>query len=172
VDLSAGTANLYAAIGDKYPKVSFGSVFGAPYIGMGAGGASGDLDAVIRRTGAGAVTLGASLLGDGDGMLKGGTYKAMNAQTGTAYTLLVGDQAKHITRNNAGASTQKYPQDSAAAIPIGTVIETINLGAGTITHSADTGASLTTGSATSQAQGKRMTAIKTAANTWHLSVSA
>lgn len=171
VDMGTSTVNIYAAFGERYPKVGFGSVFGAAYFAFGAGGST-DIDTVFRRTAAGTLTLGAGILNSGDGMLQAGTYRVMNNQTGTSYSVVLADQAKHITRNNAGASTQVWPKDSSQAIPIGAIIETVNLGAGTVTHSADTGASLTTGSATSQPQGKRMTAIKVAANTWSLTVSA
>lgn len=66
----------------------------------------------------------------------------INAQTGTTYTLVAGDDAKVVTLNNAAAITVTVPQNSAAAIPIGSYIEFVQLGAGQVTFAAGTGATL------------------------------
>ena len=91
--------------------------------------------------------------------------QVVNAQTGTAYTVANADKAKTIIRNNGGASTQDWPQDSAAtSLAIGTIIRTFNRGAGAVTHQAGTGATvLVTGT---QGQHTWWTAQKIAANTW------
>ena len=87
--------------------------------------------------------------------------------TGTAYTAANADKAKIITRSNGSASTQTWPQDSAAAdLAVGAAIEVRNLGAGTVTHQAGTGATVT-GSLV-QAQHTIRTALKVGANTWHI----
>jgi hypothetical protein len=66
----------------------------------------------------------------------------LNAQTGTTYTVAVGDDGKLVTLNNASAITVTVPQNSAAAIPIGSYIEFIQLGAGQVTFAAGTGATV------------------------------
>lgn len=58
---------------------------------------------------------------------------ASNTQTGTSYTLLIGDAGGVVTMSNAGASTLTVPLNSAVAYPIGTAIEVIQLGAGQVT---------------------------------------
>jgi hypothetical protein len=79
----------------------------------------------------------------GEGTLSANLSPVINAQTGTSHTLALTDAGKQITRSNAGASTQTFPQNSDAAIPIGTQIRILNIGAGTVTLQAGTGATLT-----------------------------
>lgn len=63
----------------------------------------------------------------------------INAQTGTSYTLVLGDAGKYVTMNNAGASTLTVPPNSSVAFPVGTVIEGFQLGAGQVTLTAGAG---------------------------------
>jgi hypothetical protein len=58
---------------------------------------------------------------------------AVNAQTGTTYTLVLADGAKWITMSNASASTLTVPPNSSVAFPVGTQIEGAQLGAGQVT---------------------------------------
>lgn len=103
-------------------------------------------------------------------LMRVSTRRDVNPQTGTAYTVAASDADKIVSRSNVGASTMKWPSD-AIPVPVGAEVIVPNLGAGTITHSADTGATLATGSATSQPQGKRLVGSKVAANTWLLTIS-
>lgn len=57
----------------------------------------------------------------------------INAQTGTNYTLLLTDDGKFVTMNNASASTLTVPPNSSVAFPIGAKIEGAQLGAGQVT---------------------------------------
>jgi len=66
-----------------------------------------------------------------------------NAQTGTTYTLVAGDQSAVITMSNASANTLTIPTNSSVAFPIGTVILIYMLGAGTTTITGDTGVTVT-----------------------------
>lgn len=104
---------------------------------------------------------------DDAGSIRTNTAPVINAQTGTSYTLVLGDQGKQITRSNASASTQTLPQNSDVAIPIGVTIPIINLGAGTVTFQAGTGASIV-GTA-SIAQNERAVMTKISTNGWHIS---
>lgn len=59
--------------------------------------------------------------------------KTIDAQTGTAYTLVLGDAGGFVTMTNAAASTLTVPPNSSVAFPVGTVIEGAQLGAGQVT---------------------------------------
>lgn len=89
----------------------------------------------------------------------------LNAQTGTSYTLVVGDAGKTVTLSNAAAVAVTLPQDSVANLPTGSVVSFYNLGAGTVTISQGAGATLQGGSIT-LAQFQKMTVIKLSANTY------
>jgi len=67
---------------------------------------------------------------------------SINAQTGTTYTLVLGDAHGIVTMDNAGANTLTIPTNASVAFPTGTVIEVWQLGAGSTTIEADTGVTL------------------------------
>lgn len=89
----------------------------------------------------------------------------LNAQTGTTYTLVVGDAGKTVTLSNAAAVAVTLPQDSVANLPTGAVVNFYNLGAGIVTISAGAGATLQGGSLT-VAQYGYAAVIKLSANTY------
>jgi hypothetical protein len=63
----------------------------------------------------------------------------LNAQVGTAYTLVLADaNTKLITLNNAAAITLSVPTNASVAFAVGTVINIAQLGAGQVTVSAVT----------------------------------
>ena len=105
------------------------------------------------------------------GVIHAGRRQNINSQTGTSYITNSTDKSKIIARTNSSASTHTWPQDSDQSIGIGTIIEVINSGTGAITHSAGTGATLSSGSSTLQSPKTKITGIKTAANTWFISNS-
>jgi hypothetical protein len=59
--------------------------------------------------------------------------RSINAQTGTAYTFVIGDAGKVVTFENANAQTITIPKNSAVAFAVGTQIDCIGLGAGVVT---------------------------------------
>jgi hypothetical protein len=65
-----------------------------------------------------------------------------NTQTGTTYTLAIGDASKSVEMNNAAANTLTVPPNSSVPFPVGTVIEVCQLGAGQTTIAADSGVSI------------------------------
>ncbi|HEV7283658.1 MAG TPA: hypothetical protein VGN75_02295, partial [Kaistia sp.] len=69
-------------------------------------------------------TLGAEAMGQRTGF---------NTQTGTTYTLVLGDKGKVVEMNNASANTLTVPPNSSVAFPIGTWIDLRQLGAGQTT---------------------------------------
>lgn len=95
------------------------------------------------------------------------SYKrnGLNAQTGTTYTLVVGDAGKTITLSNASPVAVTLPQDSTADLPDGAVVNFYNLGAGVVTISQGTGATLEGGSITLPQYGSSAV-IKLSANTY------
>jgi hypothetical protein len=66
----------------------------------------------------------------------------INAQTGTTYTLVLADRGKLITCSNASANTVTFPQNSSVAIPVGATGTILQLGAGTTSAVAGTGATI------------------------------
>ena len=58
---------------------------------------------------------------------------AINAQSGTTYTLDLSDQNKAVECANASAITVTVPPNTAKAFPIGSVIEVVQTGAGQVT---------------------------------------
>ena len=67
---------------------------------------------------------------------------AINAQTGTTYTTVLGDDGKLITCDNASAIALTIPPNSSVAYGIGTQINIMQLGAGTVTITAGSGVTL------------------------------
>jgi len=92
-------------------------------------------------------------------------YSAVNAQTGTTYAPVLSDEGKLVTLSNASSITVTMPQDSTTAFPVGATIDFVGIGAGLVTFSAGTGATVNPTSVT-RAQWSAVTAIKRAANTW------
>lgn len=67
----------------------------------------------------------------------------LNAQTGTSYTLVLGDAAKTITLTNAAAITLNVPTNASVAFAIGTQIMLYQGGAGQVSVVATTPATTT-----------------------------
>ncbi len=109
-----------------------------------------------------------------DGTEHGGGGSSLvlsNTQTGTAYTLVLGDASKAVEMNNAAANTVTVPPNSSVAFPIGTVIEIYQLGAGATTIVAGTGVTLRLPTGlTAQLRGQNATATIRKGNTdaWRL----
>jgi len=57
----------------------------------------------------------------------------INAQTGTTYTLVLGDAGKTVTMDNASPMTLTIPDNGTVAFPVGTTIDVVRKGAGTLT---------------------------------------
>ena len=64
---------------------------------------------------------------------------AINAQTGTTYTLVLADDGKMVTCSNAGAITVTVPTNASVAYPTGTQILIVQKGAGQVTIEGDSG---------------------------------
>jgi hypothetical protein len=94
---------------------------------------------------------------------------AINAQTGTSYTLALTDAGKAVECNNASAVTLTVPPNSSVAFPIGTVIEVLQVGAGQVTIGAGAGVTINTASSlTARAQWSVLGLRKRATDAWIL----
>lgn len=96
--------------------------------------------------------------------------RPINAQTGTAYTPVPSDVGQIVTLSNASAITVTLDKDADEAVPVGGVIDFIQIGAGLVTFAAESGATITKIAATLKSNGQysKITATKRAANTWNL----
>lgn len=153
--------SLYTISTNPHPSMTIGSTFSIPLISFGSGTSAQD---TVLAGIQGQLRAGLS----GDGIFYGGLMQNINAQTGTSYTLVSTDMSKIITRNNSAASTQNFPQNSSAAIPVGTQIRTINLGTGTVTLQAGSGATLAGDTALTTNKTALVTKIST--NGWLASI--
>lgn len=75
----------------------------------------------------------------------------LNAQTGTSYTLVLGDRSKTVTLSNAAAITLNVPTDATANFTIGTQILLYQAGAGQVTIAASS-----PGTTTIRSQGAKL----------------
>ena len=98
---------------------------------------------------------------------------AINAQTGTSYTAVIGDGVNTlVTMDNASANTFYIPTDASVAFDVGTVLNIYMKGAGVTTITATTPGTTTVVSAGAAsgspvlARYKVASAMKLAANSW------
>lgn len=104
--------------------------------------------------------------------LGGDSTVSINAQTGTAYTLVLGDAGKLVTLTNGAAITLTVPTNASVAYPVGTVIALAQLGAGLVTVEGDTGVTIngtTPGDDDLAGQWATASLTKLATDTWLLS---
>ena len=101
-----------------------------------------------------------------------GTRGAVNAQTGTTYTLVIGDEyLDGVRMTNASANTLTIPPNSAAAFPVGTKVFITQGGAGSTTIAAGAGVTINAPDDVTLAIGKQYSSRvcqKTGTNTWLL----
>jgi hypothetical protein len=93
-----------------------------------------------------------------------------NAQTGTTYTLAVGDAGQLVTLSNASAITLTVPTNAAVPFAIGTQITISQTNSGTVTVVGDTGVTVNSadGDLKLRTQWSAATLIKLNTNSWIL----
>lgn len=93
---------------------------------------------------------------------------AINAQTGVTYTTVLADDGKLITADNAASIALTIPPASSVAYGIGTQINIMQLGAGTVTITAGAGVTLRSAGSKlkTDAQYAVATCLKIASDTW------
>lgn len=100
----------------------------------------GDITAVVASTGlSGGGTSGSVSLAFDYSV---GNQSVENAQTGTSYTLVLGDAGKMVTMTNASANTLTVPPNSSVAFPTNTRIDMLQYGAGQTTIAAGSGVTI------------------------------
>ena len=95
--------------------------------------------------------------------------RAINAQTGTAYTFVIADAGKIVTSSNGSAQTLTLPPNSGVAFAIGTQIDIYNLGAGIASVTGGSGVTLngvSTGTGALNSQFSAVTCFKIATDVW------
>lgn len=98
---------------------------------------------------------------------------SLNAQTGTTYTFVLGDNGKLVTASNASAQTYTIPANSSVAYATGAQINIIAIGAGQVTIQGNGGVTVASTGATATAPKLRVqyssaTLIKVATDTWYV----
>ena len=93
---------------------------------------------------------------------------AVNAQTGTTYSVVLSDDGKLITCDNASSIALTIVPNSSVAFGIGTQINIMQLGAGTVTITAGSGVTLRSDGSKlkTNAQYAVATCLKIASDTW------
>lgn len=94
---------------------------------------------------------------------------AINAQTDTAHTLVIGDRGQTVTMDNGSANTLTIPTNASVAFDVGTVVTVIQIGAGATTITGDTGVTVngvSAGSGDISDQYGGVSLLKVATNTW------
>lgn len=103
---------------------------------------------------------------------KGDKVLAINAQTGTSYTLVLADAGKLVTLSNSSAITLTVPTNASVAYPVGTVIAVAQLGAGLVSIAGASGVTIngvTPGDDDLTGQWATASLTKLATDTWLLS---
>jgi hypothetical protein len=92
----------------------------------------------------------------------------VNGQTGTTYTLVIGDANKVVTMTNGSANTLTIPTNASVAFATGTIVIVGQLGAGATSIDPDTGVTLNGDTATIALSGQRTwtSLLKTGTNAW------
>ena len=93
---------------------------------------------------------------------------AVNAQTGTTYSVVLSDDGKLVTCDNAASIALTIVPNSSVAFGIGTQINIMQLGAGTVTITAGSGVTLRSAGSKlkTDAQYAVATCLKIASDTW------
>ncbi len=93
---------------------------------------------------------------------------AINAQVGTTYTTVLADDGKLVTADNGSAIALTIPPNSSVAYGIGTQINIMQLGSGTVTITAGAGVTLRSDGSKlkTNAQYAVATCCKIATDTW------
>ena len=103
------------------------------------------------------------------GPARAGFRSEINAQTGTSYTLVLGDLAKLITMDNSSPMTLTVPEDASVEFEVGDRIDILRKGTGTLTIAGTGSASVNaTPGLKLRAQWSSATLVKLATNTWVL----
>jgi hypothetical protein len=97
------------------------------------------------------------------------TNSTINSQSGTSYTLVLGDMFKVIETTSSSSVSVTVPPNSSVAFPVGTVVEVAQLGTGVVTVVQGSGVTINTpGTLVLRAQYSNVVLRKRASDTWVL----
>ena len=185
-DTTAFVALWESATGDLGPKSDAGitynagtgtltaTAFAGPLTGNVTGNASGTAATVTGAAQTAITSVGtlSALTVTGD-VVAGGInapIHSVNTQTGTSYTLAIGDANGVVDTDNGSANTVTVPPNSSVEFPIGTQILVIQQGGGQTTIVAGSGVNLRAKGGLKLAGGSYAgaTLIKRATNDWYV----
>ena len=94
----------------------------------------------------------------------------INTQTGSAYTLSLSDAGGLITMSNAASQTITIPANASVALPIGSQVGFLQLGAGQVSFAGAAGVTVVALQSATKliGLGALGVAVKVGTNTWHL----
>jgi hypothetical protein len=101
--------------------------------------------------------------------VSGGKFSSINSQVGTTYTAVLADADDVlITLDNAAAIAFTIPAEASVTYPIGTTLQWLQLGAGLVTATPDTGVTLLSRGSVFGTGGQYAiaSAVKIASDTW------
>ncbi len=97
------------------------------------------------------------------------TTLSINSQSGTSYTLVIGDSINTLVRcNNASAITLTLPPNSGVSIPVGSVISIEQQGAGIVTVAPGSGVTINTTARKTWGQNAVIQVLKVGTDTWNV----
>lgn len=100
------------------------------------------------------------------------TAVTINAQTGTTYTLALADAGRVVTMANASANVLTVPANATVALPVETIINVLQKGAGVTTITGAAGVTIngsSAGSVAISAQWQGVSLLKIATDDWIVS---
>jgi hypothetical protein len=124
-----------------------------------------DLTVADGGTGASSASAARTNLGVDDASVYA-MAQTINTQTGTSYTLVIGDAGKLITMSNAGAITLTVPTNASVAFNVGTRIDVLQYGSGQVTVAGSGVTFRSTPTLKTRTQYSALSLIKIATNEW------
>lgn len=109
---------------------------------------------------------GANVLATSPTITDAKLIQAINTQTGTTYTPVLADQDKLVTLSNVSAITVTIPANASVPFPIGSAINFIRLGAGSVTFSAAFGVTINSTGLSIATQYGAASAVKLGTDNW------
>lgn len=134
----------------------------------GGGTTANTMRAVLTIASNGDITANVGTFVNGSGTPLGSSVTGINTQSGTSYTLVLGDAGKLVEMNNASANTVTVPPNGSVAFPTGTIINLSSIGTGQTTIVAGSGVTLRSYGSKLKLTGQYSQAalIKRATNEW------
>ena len=184
-DTTCSVALFESATGDLAPKTDGGATYNAgtgtltatafagPLTGNVTGNASGTAATVTGAAQSAITSVGTLSALAVTGAVTAGSVVAplaINAQSGTTYTFVIGDAGKVVTSSNGSAQTFTVPPNASVAFVVGTQIMVQNLGSANCTLAQGSGVTIQSKDSNKEIDGQYAGAslIKTATDTWSL----